>query len=160
MPEEISGARLKEAWKVLLERYQWTHYCTLTYDSTVPVYRCRRDFTNTFIRRLARFAQQPVPWFFAIQGAQGSDRPHIHALLGGTQALSGKQLEATWRFGYTRVLRYDPTRSACGYVSREILESSDDHDLSTRLPALLNRPDQGERRATQATLLNVATDCN
>jgi hypothetical protein len=156
MPHEITTGKLADAWRVLLERYLWTHYCTLTYDSAVPLDRWRRDFTNTFIRRLARFSQQPVPWFFVIQSSGGADRPHIHALIAGTQALSGRQLAATWRFGYTRVVRYDPSRSACGYVSREILESSDDHDLSARLPTLLSTCPTAELRPRMRLMLPAA----
>jgi hypothetical protein len=141
---------LAESWREMLDRYRWSCYCTLTYDAAVHRDRCRRDFTDTFIRRLARFAQQPVPWFFAIQSARGADRPHIHALLGGTESLDVSQIAATWRFGYTRVRLYDRSRSASGYVSREILEWSDDHDLSNRLPALLHSRSQSQSRSCAA----------
>ena len=101
-------------------------------------------------------AAYSAAWFFVIQSSGGADRPHIHALIAGTQALSGRQLAATWRFGYTRVVRYDPSRSACGYVSREILESSDDHDLSARLPTLLSTCPTAELRPRTRLMLPAA----
>ena len=104
----------------------------------------RRAFLNVTIRDLARETKGPVPYFYVIEDSyEGDDaergHPHVHALLGGTDALSVRGVSALWPYGHTRIVLYKPERGAANYLSKTLgLKLSEDrYDLSRRMPPLI-----------------------
>ena len=97
-----------------------------------------REFEHGYIRRLTRIAQGPVSWFRVIEyGSSGN--AHLHVLLSRTAHLSVDRLRAAWKLGHTHVQRYDRSRGAAFYLTKEIgaeqagsLHGEADYDVSPR----------------------------
>ena len=133
------AARVRRAWGEYLGRFAWHPFATLTFERPCTPERARRAFVEGYARRLARQAQRPVPWFYAVEFDALGERPHVHALVAGTGGLTIGQLERAWRHGNTRVLAYDPERGAAFYVCKAIAGARALYDLSRRRPPLLCR---------------------
>lgn len=139
------GGALRRAWADHLTRYQWSHFVTLTTRLTMTPDQLRREFVSGYVRRLARVAQGPVPWFYVVE--RGAGMPHLHALLGGTEDLSLEEVRRAWRLGFTDAERYDAGRGAAYYLTKELVDQglpgealrADDYDVSRRLPAVVRR---------------------
>jgi len=128
---------LRAAWGGYLQEFAWDHYLTLTFRESANSARARRELGRC-LRNLARVAQRPVPYFYALE-ASGGSREHVHAhvLLAGTGHLSVDRLARSWKHGNTRVLCYDHTRGAAFYVSKEVPIAGDDYAVSDRMPPRL-----------------------
>lgn len=118
---------------------------TLTTRLAMTPDQLRREFVSGYVRRLARMAQGPVPWFYIVE--RGAGMPHLHALLGGAEDLSLEEVRRAWRLGFTDAERYDHRRGAAFYLTKELAAPgssdaaprADDYDLSRRLPPLVRR---------------------
>jgi hypothetical protein len=75
--------------------------------------------------------QRRTAWFAAAE-ATYVGRPHLHVLLGGTAALSTKQIERAWSAGYSRMTVLRSPRDAVRYVVKRLGRYPDDYDLSRR----------------------------
>ena len=122
-------------WGLYLNTFQWDHVAHLTTRKPTTKANLLRLFLNAFVRRTAHAARRPVPYFYAIE-EHVSGAPHLHALLAGSKSLTIRGLERRWRFGFARVLVYDPARRASHYVSKSLLSGSAEYDVSRRLPPL------------------------
>lgn len=129
-----TNTRIPTAWGDFLRQFAWTHYVTLTSKDLVTPERLVRKFLQTFVRGLASATQDAVPYFYAIEPHVRSDAPHLHALVGGTDAVTVRQLERWWDLGFTRIAPYDATRGGAYYVSKLVDRFPDHYGLSRRLP--------------------------
>lgn len=121
----------KKAWASWLRRYRWDQYATLTFrrptSGAVAAHLFRR-----WVRRLNQRAQRRVDWFVVVEWDRAVGF-HLHALVGGTAALTNRELSAAWRWGWTRITRYDPRRGAAAYACKHLAKPSVEHDVSVRL---------------------------
>lgn len=125
-----------EALGRYLQTWHWHHFLTLTTAWRTSETELRTLFQAGMIRRLARVAQRPIAYFFAIERAGNADpRPHIHALIAGTDLLTVDRIRLSWRHGYGSVRRYDPRRDAALYSTKDLLLDPDSYDFSRRPPA-------------------------
>ena len=138
------GRALRQAWADHLTRYEWSHFVTLTSRLSMTPDHLRREFVSGYVRRLARMAQGPVPWFYVVERSAGM--PHLHALLARTDDLSLEEIRRAWKLGFTDAERYDARRGAAYYLTKEMVDAetgaspgADDYDLSRRLPPRARR---------------------
>lgn len=122
-------AELRTAWSVFLGGFRWDHAVTLTTRHPYTTTALSAELHNGFIRRLARMAQRRVPWFAAYELTHVG-RPHLHVLLGGTVALTTKQLEGAWKAGHTRMTRLCNQDDAIRYVVKELGREPDNFEVS------------------------------
>jgi hypothetical protein len=130
---------VRRAWGVWLGRGEWTHFVTLSAAFSISTADLKRRFVHGYVRNLARVAQRRVPWFYAIELGAVADRPHVHALLAGTERLSIAEVRRGWKFGHTHASVYDAERGAAFYVTKDLMADPDLHDLSARVPGLRER---------------------
>lgn len=132
---------------------EWSHFVTLTTSRARSDESIVRAFTNRFIRALARHAQSPVAWFYAIErGRAFETNPHLHALLAGTEALTSSTISVAWPLGFTNVKLYDLARGAASYVTKSVLADMDSYDFSRRsAPPLPHSPGRPETRLLRGT---------
>ncbi len=121
---------------LFLNQFAWAHAVHLTTGKPTSPRAIVRSFADSFIRCLARATRQPVPYFYAIEQQIGGF-PHLHGLIGGTDSLSAKEVQARWKIGLSRVHRYSSSRGAAYYVSKSVLDAPDDYDISKRMPPLI-----------------------
>src|SRR3954468_4741713 len=84
MNDPDTSRRVRAEWDSFLQSARWSHFATLTTSELVSVDRLRREFVDGFVRRLARPAQRPLAWFYAMEPSADGERHHIHALLAHT----------------------------------------------------------------------------
>ncbi len=131
---------VQHAWGRHLGQYLWTHWVTLTsrFGDTTPR-QLQRRFRDKFIRRLARHAQRPVPWFAATErGAAG--RIHVHALI--YAKLPEECVKSLWDVGRADVQQFDPDRGAAFYLAKWLHLPDDDFErihFSRRMPPHVSR---------------------
>lgn len=102
-----------------MSQYHWSHFATLTTRCPTSAARLRQEFEHGYVRRLARMAQGPVPWFCVVEhGSTGA--AHVHALLARTEPLAIEQLRGAWKLGFTHVEAYDWRRGAAFYLTKEL----------------------------------------
>lgn len=144
--EQVAEAgTLRQAWAYYLTRYEWSHFVTLTTRLATTPEQLRREFVSGYVRRLARIAQGPVPWFYVVERSAGM--PHLHALLAGAGDLPLEEVRRAWKHGFTDAERYDSRRGAAFYLTKEMtgrgsIDASpraDDYDVSRRLPPIVRR---------------------
>jgi hypothetical protein len=123
---------VRAEWDSWLQSVRWSHFVTLTTRELVSVDRIKREFVQGFVRRVAKAAQRPLAWFYAIEPHADGQRYHVHALLGHTETVKVAQLERAWKLGKTHVVVYDPRRGAAGYVSKHLGGNPDHYDVSRR----------------------------
>ena len=131
------GRRRRIAWAEFLQQFEWSHFATLTTRTPITADRLTGEFKQGFIRRLAWIAQRPIPWFCALEYGVERSAPHLHALIANTSSITTDELQRAWKLGNTRITIYDPGRAAAFYVSKQLLDSPDNFDLSTRRPPLV-----------------------
>ena len=124
--------RIRAECASFLQSVRWSHFATLTTRELVSVDRIKREVVHGFARRVARAAQRPLAWFYAIEPHADGERYHVHALLAHTEVLEIGQLERAWKLGNTRIVVYDPQRGAADYVSKHLAYNPDLYDLSRR----------------------------
>ena len=136
---ERESTAIREAWARHLEQFEWTHFGTLTTRLPHSPTELRREFERGYVRRLARAAQGPVPWFYIVErGTAGL--AHVHALLANTGTLRLDQLRRAWLLGHTHVVAYDAARDAAFYLTKQMVPSvganhdAAEYDISRRLP--------------------------
>lgn len=142
---ESEARRLRRDWAEHLAGFEWAHFATLTTRLPATPLQLRDEFERGYVRRLARMAQGPVPWFHVIErGAAGI--AHVHVLLAGTEALRLDQLRWAWKLGMTDVERYDAGRGAAYYLTKSIPSVAEvdpepaEYDVSRRMPPRCARP--------------------
>jgi hypothetical protein len=134
MYDTDTSHRVRAEWDSWLQLARWSHFVTLTTRELVSVDRLRHEFVHGFVRRLAKAAQRPLGWFYAIEMHGDRERPHVHALLSGTEALHVDQVVRHWRAGHSRITVYDPRRGAAQYVGKTLARNPDCYDISRRRP--------------------------
>ena len=87
--------RLPDAWVEHLQRFEWSHIGVLTTKHVeLSQDGFKRKFLDVYVRVLTRRAQRPLHWFAVIEGDPYQDRrTHLHFSIGGTSALTVKQME-------------------------------------------------------------------
>jgi hypothetical protein len=121
-----------------LVRFQWDHFVTLTTRTPLTPETIRWVVEREFIRSLARRAQRPVRYFFAVEGGERlGGFHHAHGLVSGTEALEVPSIEQSWKRGFTSIRRYDASRGAAYYVTKELRADRDYYFVSRRMPELL-----------------------
>lgn len=128
--------QLFKAWVEFLGGYVWNHAIALTTRWGGTPERVEAEFRKRFAPNLARMAQHGVSWFFALEDRVGG-HPHLHALLGGTDGLTAKQVQQAWKAGYSRprVLHVEilaDAEAAARYAVKSLGRFPDHYDLSRR----------------------------
>lgn len=127
------GATFSGAFGNYLASYEWDHFFTLTTEQPMSPDALGKALRQRFVRCLTRKAGRPLAWFFAAEG-RASGHHHLHGLIYGTSLLTIRAIELSWPLGYTRILKYDPSRGAARYVVKDLKARHDDWDVSRRLP--------------------------
>lgn len=130
-----ANGTLRSAFVELLAPYAWSHVATATSRYDEGVEKLFREFRNGFVRRLTKMAQGAIP-FFVVAERTHAEHAHLHAVIAGSESLQIKQIEAAWKYGFTRIERFDPDRGALPYLAKGISRDNDDFDLSARFPPL------------------------
>lgn len=131
---QTEHTRIRSGWKDLIRRYPIHHFATLTFRIPVKPVQAIRAM-ETFVRDLERRAQNPVWWFGVQEAGPISERVHLHALLGGTENLSCRQIEAVWLPGRSQVAVYDDEAGdAIAYLTKGL-----SHGAEVVFPARINR---------------------
>lgn len=128
---QLSLRGVRSAWASWLRGYQWDHYSTLTFRRPVSQ-AVAPDLFRGWTRRLNQRAGRRVDWFVVVEWNPAVGF-HLHALVGGTAALTNRELSAAWKWGWTRITRYDPRRGAAAYACKHLAKPSVEHDVSARL---------------------------
>ncbi|MFN0181744.1 MAG: hypothetical protein ACKVZ0_23290 [Gemmatimonadales bacterium] len=102
---------------------------TLTFARNSGPLRAKATF-RTWIRRLERKTGRPLLWFLGLEDGHQLGRLHIHALVGGTDALGETTLEEAWEEGFSRIERFQPGLGAAHYVTKYITKELLDYDIS------------------------------
>ena len=133
--ERVRELTWRRGWGTYLRTFAWTHTLHLTSRFMTSTATMEREF-HRFRRIIARNAQGPVPFFYAVEeGVAGF--PHIHGLIAGTGHLTTAQLEKRWRLGHTAVGVYDPRLVGCYYCTKDLDSEIDRYDFDFRhLPRL------------------------
>jgi hypothetical protein len=100
--------------------YLWNHAIHLTVDGRWSPGRLFQRFEREFIRFATKTVQGSIPYAYAIEGGALGDQAHLHGLIYGTDRLEGQRLEQAWRYGWAKVVVYDPSLGAAHYISKEI----------------------------------------
>ncbi len=124
-------ANVPESWGQWLNEYDWSHYCTLTFQREATIDGASRQF-HRFVRRLERRNQRAVTWFMVIERG-GGGWLHIHSLLGATNTLPNKSVDLAWTAGITDVQTYDSQRGATHYITKDITSEATFWDISKNL---------------------------
>lgn len=136
----VDAAVRVRSWRLAfgdwLREHRWSHWVTLTVAGQWPAERLQRAFREEFIRFVTKTGQGRVPYAFVIEGGPLGDRPHLHALISGTETADRARLERAWRHGRAAVEVYDPRRGAAYYLAKEIGGRVLDYGVSARMPAL------------------------
>ena len=117
--------------------FDWDTWITGTPAS--PMYSpgaVERHFKRKFIRRLEQVAQRRVDWVSVIERSPGGVF-HIHAVLAGTADTAIDRVQKCWTLGIVEAERYDPTRGAAWYLSKQYGQPSEHwerFDLSYHMP--------------------------
>ena len=133
MNNNDTSHRVRAARDSWLQSARWSHFTTLTTRELVSVHRIKHEFEHGFVRRVAKAAQRPLAWFYAIEPHADGERYHVHALLAYTETVKLAQLERAWRLGNTTIAVYDPQRGAAAYVGKHLTDNPDHWDVSRRL---------------------------
>lgn len=126
---EIPEALAVAGWTKLLGGFVWIHSATLTTRFTLPRDALYAALRNGFIRRIARIAGRPVPWFATDEMTQ-SRRPHLHVLVGNTESLTTTQLSWAWKEGHSRISVVRDPDSAIRYTVKNLGRYPDRYDMS------------------------------
>jgi hypothetical protein len=119
-----------------MRSYDWHHYVTLTTARFHSRDALCVAFKSGYVRRLAREAQRRIGWWFVLEDS-ADGRPHVHALLWGTDVLAECQLHRAWPAGRCHVVAYDPSRGAAHYMVKTFWRELD-WDCSRILPPLVD----------------------
>ena len=133
MNDTDTSHRIRAEYDSWLKLARWSHFVTLTTRELVSVNRIKREFEHGFVRRVAKAAQCPLAWFYAIEPHADGHRHHVHALVANTESLRVVRLEHAWKLGISRIAVYDPQRGAAHYVSKYLAANPDLYDVSRRL---------------------------
>lgn len=126
--------RIHRAYAHWLGARHWDHYVDLTSAMPLTEDQLLHVFEYQWIRWLEKSAQVPVLWAVFAQKGRAFERDHLHCLLHGTASLTGKQIGRAWQPGrIVKVRRYDPTKGAAGYITRDVLNDAE-WNISRRLP--------------------------
>jgi hypothetical protein len=118
-----------------LDNFEWDHFVTLTTRRPITEENIARLFKDRFIRKLAFTARCPIPYFYAVEGGDATGGyPHLHALISGSKGVSIEQVRRAWQAGVTDARRYEASRGAAYYVTKGIIASPDQYNLSRRMP--------------------------
>lgn len=88
----------------------WQWFVTLTFAMD----RISPDRAKKLFEQFAQASGINVVYFFVVEWHKFRDNVHIHALLGNVET------ELNWKYGISRVLRYDPKLGARFYLSKFI----------------------------------------
>jgi hypothetical protein len=117
--------------------YDWNHWMTGTPAS--PTYSpgaLERHFKRKFVRRVEQRTERRVEWVSVVERSPGGVF-HVHAVIAGTATLDVDHVRDCWTLGRVDVERYDPTRGAAWYLSKqygEVSEHWERFDLSRYMP--------------------------
>lgn len=120
---------LHEALGTFLERYQWSHFHTLTFRQASGEEYARREWLY-YLRQLQSSAGVPLQWFYGIEHGERFGRVHVHALTGNTERLPRSLLAEHWRAGFSRILDYEPGRGASHYLAKYVTKEMSEWDIS------------------------------
>ena len=124
-PTYSDDARVHKALVDWLRPHPWDFVLHLTFGTERAPTGALRVFKN-WTGGISRLAQQPISYFVSVE----SGRPHLHALIGRCSALQSSALEARWRFGWSRVRRFNPQRGGLWYATKECAKGAEyDFDL-------------------------------
>ncbi len=129
---DVTSDQLPEAWGGFLHQRAWDHVATLTFRHSLLVDAAIHEFL-TWIRRLSKSTQGPIPWFCALErGAAGW--LHHHALTAGTASLTVEKMCQMWwtRGGISKIEVFDPARRAAWYVSKGVPGRCEWYDVTRR----------------------------
>jgi hypothetical protein len=102
--------RIVDAAGTWLASYRWQLFVTLTF----AVDRVSSERAKKLFEQFAQASGKNVIYFLVVEWHKFRDNVHIHALLGGVEN------ELNWKYGISRVLRYDSKLGARFYLSKFI----------------------------------------
>ena len=120
-----SGEGVQRAWYDLLQRYAWTHFCTLTFASPVSAAEVVRRF-NGFVRKLEREGYGPV-WASYVVDEGMLELAHVHALILAPPELELDRTRVLGLWGYGRQVHvepYDSDERAIGYLVAKLRDGA------------------------------------
>lgn len=123
---------LWRAWGLYLNRFDWSHFATLTTRRSMPEESLRNEFRR-WHRALERRAQQPVTWFWAMERTC-TGHAHLHALVGECGHLPSDALRDAWKCGYSKCERFERSKGAAFYLMKGVSgEHLLDYEIGRRM---------------------------
>lgn len=134
----LANRVVRHAWGEWLYAYAWSHFVTICLPPGPSPSDGLAIFTRG-VRQLAGYSQRPVSWACSVERGRRSGLTHVHALVGGLEALSVLEVSRPWRWTIEQCRVYDPTRGAAWYVSKEQSGADAVFERSRRFPSLRMR---------------------
>lgn len=147
----LSTTDYREVFGDWLSQYAWTHWGTFTFRPYVPrlspglapprftpsqagppIHFAHREWQR-YVRRLERNLHRPIWWFRGDELGERLGRLHFHALIGGAMDYPPQVLAELWTSGFSKIVTYDPEKSAAYYVTKYVVKGLADWDVSARL---------------------------
>jgi hypothetical protein len=116
--------RSKDELIVMLDRWPWEWYMTLTFRGSPSLGQSFRAWGSLMAWLRERSA---VPNYFRGVEWQLRGAPHFHALMFGVDQAARRMSVVDWwwqRHGIARVLQYDPLLAARHYVAKYLLKDA------------------------------------
>jgi len=129
----LTGKEYADHWGDFLMGYQWTLFATLTTKYPMTRSRLVSEFER-YIRKLARVAQGPLAWQYALEYHSCGAQLHLHALIYAPPCVTPAVARGHWKFGRADVERFDSAKGAAYYIGKTYLRNPDGYDISRRLP--------------------------
>jgi len=104
----------------------WEHFCTFTFEEDVSTISAGRCFT-----RFMACHAKGVKYFYVVEPHNIRLCAHIHCVLGPLLCMSGKDIEAEWRwkYGIAEVKPYDKTKGGIYYLCKRITDPKIEWDF-------------------------------
>lgn len=119
-PRRTRGNNVRGAWVEHLKSIPWETFVVLTFYNDGPAAMAMAEFRK-WIRRLHRIGHGRVEYFVATERGPATVRVHLHALLRGTAAMTGEQMERVWYAGKAKtIVPFTPDVGGEAYVTKAI----------------------------------------
>jgi len=161
---------LMQAWgSWLSSKWDWDWFVTLTFRDpatdnpywTKIGWAYAKNAWRGFVRALGQQAGE-IYWFRATEFQRWRGVPHFHALVGGVGKLRRDEAWSWWfeRYGFARILPYDPTKGAGYYLCKYVTKELGDIEFSKNAEKFLKKGlDIREQSAMLSTQIGEKNGC-